>query len=169
MELSLLPFSGGKNEVSAVNVKDREMGARSKVVEMRKSNPCASLGQIGRKLGITRERVRQILTSEKLPTRHITLHYVCNQCGKVMTKGQKIFCSIECFRAFHHITLICDECGKPFSRLMSDAVNQFKQGNKENKKLFCSKKCQGLWLAHNYGFGMFPQHGVRLSKKGLDR
>lgn len=39
-----------------------------KVIKMRKENPRATLQQIGNKVGVSRERVRQILSRAKLPT-----------------------------------------------------------------------------------------------------
>lgn len=39
-----------------------------KVIKIRKENPCATLQQIGDEVGVSRERVRQILSRAKLPT-----------------------------------------------------------------------------------------------------
>jgi hypothetical protein len=43
---------------------------RESVIQTRKSYPCATLQFITEKVGVTRDRVRKILASENLPTRH---------------------------------------------------------------------------------------------------
>ena len=47
---------------------------RKKVIRIRMANPCATLQQIGDEVGVSRERVRQILSRAKLPTSHYKLH-----------------------------------------------------------------------------------------------
>jgi len=47
----------------------RMTGARDAVVAARKAKPWWSLQDIAREVGVTRERVRQILLQEGLPTR----------------------------------------------------------------------------------------------------
>jgi hypothetical protein len=51
------------------------MTTREKVVEIRKQEPNFTLKEIGIKVGISRERVRQILKSESLSTTHIGSTY----------------------------------------------------------------------------------------------
>ena len=53
---------------------------RDKVIELRKSMPCASNQTIADKVGVSRERVRQILKSSGLPTRKY--YATCSECGK---------------------------------------------------------------------------------------
>lgn len=48
------------------------IGARVAIVDMRKAHPEYSLTDLARACGVTRERVRQILVSECLPTRRLT-------------------------------------------------------------------------------------------------
>ena len=54
------------------------MSVRDPVIKERAANPYATLKQIADKYGVTKERVRQILASENLPTRHCQFlsHYV---------------------------------------------------------------------------------------------
>lgn len=48
------------------------IGVRHKLIVLRKENPHWSLGDLGRNLGVTRERCRQLLNAEGLPTRRTT-------------------------------------------------------------------------------------------------
>ena len=57
------------------------MTVRDLVIQERTAYPCATLQQIADKYGITKERVRQILASANLATRHRKPGYICNNCG----------------------------------------------------------------------------------------
>jgi predicted amidophosphoribosyltransferase len=48
--------------------------ARNKVIKIKKENPYVTLQEIGDEVGISRERVRQILSRSKLPTSYYKLH-----------------------------------------------------------------------------------------------
>lgn len=48
------------------------VGVRSQVRQLRLANPHWSLGDLAQETGVTRERVRQLLLAEGLPTRRLT-------------------------------------------------------------------------------------------------
>ena len=61
---------------------------RKRVRELRESNLFMSMSEIGRLVGISRQRVFQILQEEGLPTKHLSRQvnkhrYHCQVCGKI--------------------------------------------------------------------------------------
>ena len=52
-------------------------------------------------------------------------------------------------RAWHRVPLVCDECGKIFYRLASQAIKDAANGNRH---VFCSHRCHGAWLGKHFGF-----------------
>ena len=57
---------------------------RNRVISLRKSDLCMSSSDIARKVGVSRERVRQILSKRKLSTsKYIQKDFICNYCGNV--------------------------------------------------------------------------------------
>ena len=116
---------------------------RRLVVEMRAENPDIPAIDISRRLGITRERVRQILKVEGLVTRVPTLRrkYSCVKCGtefiKTINSSYK-HCE-PCLKKFHEgrkgkiIEFECQNCGK----LRKQMHSQYKTANRH----FCSLEC----------------------------
>lgn len=132
----------------------------NKVIAIRQSNPCATLQLIGDQVGLTRERVRQILSGAKLPTvgyveRKI---YHCMNCGKE-TPNLK-FCSMKCRSEYTWVEAACDECGKLFPITQSALITRLNR-NRSNK-IRCSRHCNGKWLSREYGFAVHPSH-IRLN------
>jgi len=122
------------------------------VLELFSQNPVMPYSEIGIQVGITKERVRQILkANNKLKPRVgmiITKH--CIVCNKVMT-GTKTelsrkTCSDKCAniarikskKSAELVTLTCFRCGTIFTRKESEA--------KRSKKHYCSTACySGKW------------------------
>lgn len=109
------------------------------------SNPVMPYTDIAKAVGITRERVRQILKDNGLFTvrNGIIIEKKCPVCGKVMsgTKSQLyVNCSVECARASINkkVLLICDNCGKYFFRKLSEAIRSYTH--------YCGPKCY-----HSFG------------------
>jgi len=121
------------------------------VKKTREANRCATLQQIGDKYGVTKERVRQILSREQLPTRAIIERKIvyCLHCGKE-TPNLK-FCSHECQQAYHSVEAVCSQCGRMFSLRQSELIARTKHNT--TGLLFCSKQCYGKWFGTNYGRG----------------
>ena len=84
---------------------------RELVKTARLKNPCATLQQIGNDIGITRERVRQILSEEGLNTSAWKQTYYCLNCDKEIATGRK-FCSKRCDSDYTRIQIECPVCGK---------------------------------------------------------
>ncbi|MFP3976170.1 MAG: hypothetical protein ACLFVK_08115 [Dehalococcoidia bacterium] len=117
---------------------------------MRIEHPELSLSQIATQVGRTKERVRQVLVEEGLPTRALRPKRYCPNCGKEVTHSSRKFCSQACYHDYHRTMLRCGFCGREFRRTKSRAHID----KKRNKYTFCSKTCQGKWLARWYGLGI---------------
>jgi predicted transcriptional regulator len=143
------------------------MAVRELVIKEREASPCATLQQIADKLGVTKERVRQILVSESLPTTHWKLrNYLCNNCGRnfpAIYGGRRIFCSPECQKAYYEATLQCDECGKLFKLRYSELRKAVKRGYQH---FYCSRRCRGRAIGGKYGFNVHPENRAGANNKG---
>ncbi len=153
------------------------MNTRQAVVDMRQKNRCATLQQIGDKVGITRARVSQILIDECLPTRHWKLgdRFTCLDCGRLFgfkhRKGRKEvkrlnpYCR-KCRGKHLRVTLVCSNprCGKVFERLASKIEWHLKHHNHQGR-YYCSKSCYGVDLGLKHGFGAHPEHRLNEVRK----
>ena len=54
----------------------------NRALELRKTTPCLTLQEVGDKLGVTRERARQLLKAGEMPTKRYLRKYYCRKCGK---------------------------------------------------------------------------------------
>ena len=128
------------------------------VVSMRNKSACATLQDIADNLGISRQRVHQILKKEDLRTKHYTqkTRFECQVCGK--TSSHK-FCSVECKKKWHEIPVTCTTCGKLFTRSRRQLLAHYKEF------LFCSRECFGKWAAEHYGFKAHPENAMRKKPK----
>ena len=112
---------------------------RQEVLDLIVSNPKIPYSDIGMRVGITRERVRQILKQNNLHESRsgLIVTKTCPVCNKVKTElKSKIFgktCSVECARKnlSKRTTLTC-ECGTVFTRRPSEI---------RSKICYCSREC----------------------------
>ena len=124
--------------------------SNNRVIELRQENPDMTLKAIGEKVGITGERVRQLLKREGLPTvstnGHTTSYRVprgkCKTCGDQIGLDKELdakYCSRECIqtkgRAISFIT--CYRCGK----VKSTSKNEVKWQSIKYKHTYCSRSC----------------------------
>ena len=121
------------------------------------SNLFMTMSDIARLVGISRQRVCQILQQEGLPTRHLIrqtnkYQYNCLLCGKISTNK---FCSEECQKLWRQIPVVCTRCGKLFFR----EVHQFLANYRDHgDTVFCGRNCQSKWIGERYGFKSYPNH-----------
>src|SRR3990172_5421896 len=104
-------------------------------VLLRRTNPCATLEQIAVKIGVTRQRVEQILRRASLPTKHWIKpknNYECPGCRKPL---RRLTSRCPCLIG----TFVCDICGKEIQRRVSFQRALFKRGYKH---IFCSEACR---------------------------
>ena len=116
---------------------------RRLVIAIRTENPDISAAEISRRLGITRERVRQILKREGLVTRVPTIRrkYGCIKCGIefIKTPNSSYKHCESCLEDFHSsrqnsvVEFSCLRCGN----LRQQARSQYMTANRH----FCSLAC----------------------------
>ena len=146
---------------------------RQRIVELRLNNPCLTLQGIGNDVSVSRERVRQILAREGLPTAAYKpkQRYYCMYCGKIIENKNKCFCNMECHKAYSLIPLTCGSCGEVFYRTISQLWSSMYRHNTNGTSqvaYFCSKKCNGVWTGKNYGFKKGHDINARLGKRKYD-
>lgn len=110
---------------------------------------------ISRKVGLSRERIRQIANYEGFITRNNPknphLYNNCVYCGKKFKKepGYTEFCSSNCHKKFlfykYWTITECKNCHKYFIVRRSAFLSR--------GRTFCGKTCQGEYVAKTYGFG----------------
>ena len=122
------------------------------VLEIRSENPTASNSEIGRRLGLTRERVRQILGKEGIKTaRKPRAGIFCKSCGKSLhdARAKGPLC-LSCIVRSSIVTLTCAYCSKAFPRTR----RSIKPGKKRGQiNFYCSRRCWGKVAGKLYGFG----------------
>jgi len=140
---------------------------RQRVKELRVTNHFMTMAEIARVVGITRQRVFQVLQEEGLPTKHLVrpvkkYQYNCLVCGKISTNK---FCSKECEKQWRQIPIVCTKCGRIFFRSTTQLLHNYRT---HNRSLFCSKDCAGKWIGEHYGFKSFPNHVGQCVKRKYD-
>lgn len=112
--------------------------------------------QIAKEIGISRERVRQLLVKAGLPT---SREEVCSICNRPTLQGSL------CHRHKNPprrkaatITIICHTCKKERTMLASDV-----RRSRKVPFFFCSKKCYGIWWGSTYGFKRKERGEIHIS------
>jgi len=115
-------------------------------------NPTLSYAEIGRLLGVSRERIRQVAGVRRRKPGS------CRVCGRTIrvrrngvtqTAYRMRYCA-ECWararqrrRESRRIQYTCEVCGKTFSRTPGTVRRMERRGHKIR---WCSRQCQGKWL-----------------------
>lgn len=128
------------------------------IIRARRNNPCATLNEIGAKYGVTRERVRQVLSRAGKVTSAYHQTYLCIQCGKDMGTEEKLFCNKQCRYDYGHIKIACSYCGKFQEYSIKWLIWQIEHGRRSPDLFFCSQYCHGKWLGENHGFAIHPEN-----------
>jgi len=129
---------------------------RIQAIAMRKIFPCYSASRIAKDIGVSRERIRQILTEEDLPRNKIDLPRFCLYCGSQIQRQtsksgtwiNKVFCNQECRKKYHNIPVCCSQCERIFMRKASKVLSY---ESRPVNLVFCSRYCHGVWLGNHYG------------------
>ena len=114
------------------------------VLALRRQQPQLNATKIASQLGVSRERVRQILKKAGLPTSFSSGPRHCSSCGKRLFYNVRKFGMCQsCLTASRHNqvykTFVCELCGQPFERRMSEVRTAQKHGRRTR---WCSKRCQ---------------------------
>lgn len=140
----------------------------STLVALLDSNPNRTLQSLGDALGLTRERVRQLINQHNLrrvSPRAISQTIKCQDCPKTikaydLPKSRKDLPYVcrSCHKARNQITVVCENCNKHFKRA---------RYYQRSKLAWCSRRCQGKYIGRTYGFGAFPEHSYTNLRKTL--
>lgn len=145
----------------------------AKVLAARRKEPNRLMVSIAKENGVSRERVRQILTrayeETQAPCYHprLPLRPVCQRCGQGLTywevyrsKGKTAQCLV-CDREARQVLLTCSLCGEPFLRAAYLVRAAAKQGY---KFAFCTKRCLGTYAGEHYGYIAHPENSYAGSR-----
>ena len=126
---------------------------RDSAIRILEVNPSLSYAEIGRLLGVSRQRICQVAGGQRRKPRF------CRTCGRRIrldddgvTQTAYIggYCA-ECWatekkrrQEARQLTFTCEQCGANFSRRAGTVRRQDRLGLKIR---WCSKRCQGEWLA----------------------
>jgi|GEM_PF-3096611 len=90
-----------------------DTGIADKVVELRSQYPLMKAIEIAREIGISRERVRQILTVRGLPTTVALPPKLCPACGHILPGENKGELCQQCLRNVQ-VTHVCFRCRREY-------------------------------------------------------
>ena len=126
---------------------------RSAIVALRKEDPNISASEISRRVGRSRERIRQLLVSMDLPTKVSKSIILCEYCnGEIIakTRTRRVFCSMQCYSDSRNTLIICDNCGDLFKRRITQL--EYYTHVRGYEHYFCSRRCFGSWAGKNFGW-----------------
>ena len=139
---------------------------KNDVVRLRKEHPDWTLERLGNEVGVTRERIRQILKQFDLPTRGYKRFYAgFNECPKCLgpKRDYRIVC-ITCHREKYPqtylLTCVNKKCGREFERGGAQHRASIKRYPNAGKMTFCSKRCQGEYIGKHFGWGAHRKTGT---------
>ena len=116
------------------------MKTSEKVEGLRKTDPRITQAEMARRIGVSKERVRQILRKKGMAAVPDPLTATCQHCGKKIHPNRS-FCNQECRSTHSHTALICSECGRSYTIRRNVLNSRKKRGTRHN---FCSRRCMGL-------------------------
>ncbi len=119
-------------------------------------NPTLTYAEIGRLLGVSRERIRQVADRRRRTVRE------CKACGRTIrvrnngvtqTAYQLGYCA-NCWALArqrrlesHRVRFTCEVCGKAFFRAPGIVRRMKARGHRIR---WCSRQCQGKWLGSRH-------------------
>ena len=114
-------------------------------VEYRKAFPEMTLKEIGDAVGYTRERIRQILSVEKLSTRssgriHGKPKSLCVPCDQPVPRRRMLYCSKECRYPEGKTTFNCSYCNQSVTVMTS----VYKSRSSRSSNIYCNRTCRDL-------------------------
>ena len=115
--------------------------SREVVKYLRNNHPEITLQEIGSHVGISRERVRQILSSANLETRSRgrTLPMPdCRHCGTPLPNRRRRYCGPKCQYPNGKTTTYCHYCNKEIILMTSVYISR----QSRSKHIHCSRDCR---------------------------
>ena len=132
----------------------------AELVEDRMRNPCATLEELAKPFGATRQALSLRLQELGLPTRNArfklsAIKKVCPRCGGLKGYGSK-YC-FKCHYELHWVPVACDICGGITYLPQSYLLFRIRKGQKH---FYCNRGCKGL------GAGIYGYISKRNRNKG---
>jgi len=129
------------------------LSTREKVEYIREKYPDSLAIDIARSIGVSRERIRQILGKLELETnvhhrllRQERVNWECARpdCTNLKVRSTSVYCSMECYNQHIHPSryLPCTECGTIVRVRHGNYKLRLERGY---KNIFCSKPCFSSW------------------------
>ena len=117
------------------------MRAKKKIVRLRNQHPLMSNADIGRRVGVSRAYVFNILKANDLVTNvpHKLHIKHCAICGNVMNNRlPSLTCSQHCRFLYNRIKVKCSYCTVEFYLRRSEVAQRYGRGH---KNIYCSRLC----------------------------
>jgi len=126
---------------------------RDDIAAYRQQYPYATQVDISLAVGLSRERVRQLLRMMGLPAvvknpvKEAQRRYSCDSCGEDIRIERKVrlkhkYCDRVCYSAAHVVTIECAIC----SELFTMSISQWISRSIRNNTLTCSMACRGITI-----------------------
>jgi len=129
-------------EAQRLKNKRGSRGNRDIVIYLREQNPEMTLQEIGLHVGISKQRVGQILVSENLETRSTGKIPIpmpnCKHCGTPLPTRQRTYCTSKCQYPNGRTITRCHYCNKEINFMTA----VYKARNSRAKYVHCSQKCR---------------------------
>ena len=134
------------------------MTTRDLVKLYRDENPKMKASEIGRKIGVSRQRISELLREMGMETKILLPIRYCQECKNPIDRDNRNgkFCSLACYYKQGRTQLVCTECGREYHRCSST----IKRKGPDSSGDFCTRVCYGLHLSKRYGFGRKNDVGI---------
>lgn len=120
---------------------NRTNNAGQLIVAYRRDNPDMTLIEIGELVGVSKERVRQILSKANVETRSTNRIPKplpnCRRCGEIVPTRNRIYCSNECQHPDGRTIVNCHFCNKEVNLTSA----QYRTRLRRSSFIHCSKDC----------------------------
>ena len=114
---------------------------REKIINYRKNYPEMTLEAIGNEIGVSKQRVAQVLIEANIETRSLNKIPkelpLCKRCGKTVSTQRRIYCSNDCRYPEGKKVINCYYCKKEVILFNS----QYKSRITKYTHLHCSRVC----------------------------
>lgn len=132
------------------------------LAQLRRHNPCWTLKQLGAQMGVSGERIRQLLVAQGLGTRHKRACVICKEVRPISAfrnsgRNYLAYVCTPCWdarqaqlKANRRGTFFCGACGKELVRKISAVINNMRRGG--HGQAFCNRVCFGKFTAKTAGW-----------------